>query len=111
MSTHSHVSSKWTAVLAILFLLPSLIFFVMWSSVGLQSGISEGEEIDTYMSYFPGWVRNINMIHAVSIACCIIAITLAARSFRKRLLSVRVLMLVTVLVSIFILLFDLIQMI
>lgn len=112
MSTNSHVSRKWTAAIAILFLLPALILFMMWSSIGLRSsGISEGEKIDTYMNYFPGWLSNINTIHAISIICCLVAIILAARSFKKHLLSVRVLMLLTVLISIFILLFDIYQII
>ena len=84
----------------------------MWSSIGLRySGISEGEKMDIYMSYFPNWLHNINTIHAISIVCSIVAITLAARSFKKHLLSVRVLMLLTVLAAIFILLFDIYQMI
>lgn len=112
MSTNSHVSRKWTAALAILFLLPALILFIMWSSIGLRvSGLSQGEQIDTYMGYFPGWLSNMNTIHAISIVCCILAIVLAARSFKKRWLSIRVLMLMTVIVAIFILLFDIYQMI
>ena len=112
MSTTSHVSSKWTALFAIIFLIPALIIFIMWSSIGLRfSGISEGEKMDTYMGYFPGWLHNINTIHSISIVCCLVAITLAARSFKKKLLSIRVLMLMTVLVAIFILLFDIYQMI
>ncbi|MDQ2719494.1 MAG: hypothetical protein M3Z26_07015 [Bacteroidota bacterium] len=112
MSTTSHISRRWTAAFAIIFLIPALIFFIMWSSIGLHfSGISEGEKMDTYMRYFPVWLRNINSIHAISIICCVVSITLAARSFKKNLLSVRVLMLMTVLAAIFILLFDIYQMI
>jgi hypothetical protein len=112
MSTKSHVTRKLTVALAIIFLLPPLIFFIMWSSIGIKySGLSEGDQMDVYMSYFGGWLKNINVIHAISIVCCLIAIILAARSFKKHLLSIRVLMLITVLVSIFILLFDFSQMI
>ena len=112
MSTKSHVSRKVTAALAIIFLLPPLIMFVMWSSIGLRySGIDADEQMDTYLDYFPEWLKNINTIHAISIVCCIIAIVLAARSFKKHLLSVRVLMLLTVLASIFIILFDIYQMV
>ena len=112
MSTKSHVSRKMTAALGIIFLLPPLIMFVMWSSIGLRySGIDADEQMDTYLDYFPGWLKNINTIHAISIVCCIIAIVLAARSFKKHLLSVRVLMLLTVLASIFIMLFDIYQMV
>ncbi len=112
MSTKSHVSRKVTAALAIIFLLPPLLMFIMWSSIGLRySGMDAGDQMDTYLDYFPGWLNNINTIHAISIVCCIIAIVLAARSFKKHLLSVRVLMLFTVLVSIFIILFDIYQMV
>ncbi len=112
MSTTSHVSRRWTAAFAIIILLPALILFIMWSSIGLRySGMSAGEQIDTYMSYFPAWLKNIGTIHAISIVCCLLAIFLAARSFKKHLLSVRVLMLMVVLVAIFILLFDIYQMV
>lgn len=112
MSTKSHISRKATAVLAIIFLLPSLIMFIMWSSIGLRySGINADDQMDIYLTYFPAWLKNINTIHTISIVCCIIAIILAARSFKKHLLSVRVLMLLTVLASIFIILFDIYQMV
>lgn len=112
MSTKSHVPRKITAALAILFLLPPLILFIMWSSIGLKySGMGASDQMDTYLSYFPDWLKNINTIHAISIGSCIIAIVLAARSFKKHLLSVRVLMLLTVLAAIFIILFDIYQMV
>lgn len=112
MTTQSHISRKWTAAAAGIFLLPAFILFIMWSSIGLRfSGISDSDKMDYYMGYFPKWLQNINLIHAISIVCCVIAIALAARSFKKRLLSVRVLMLLTCLVSIFIILFDIYQMI
>ncbi|MEO9144332.1 MAG: hypothetical protein ABI237_02140 [Ginsengibacter sp.] len=112
MSTKSHVSRKITAALAILFLLPALIFFIMWSSIGFRySGINASEQMDTFLGYFPEWLRNINAIHAISIICCVVAVILAARSFKKRLLTVRVLMLLTVLMAIFLILFDISQMV
>ena len=112
MSAKTHLSRKITAAIAIFFLLPPLIFFVMWSSIGLRySGLSNGDQMDVYVGYFPSWLRDINAIHIVSIVCCLIAIILAARSFKKHLLSVRVLMLIVVLAAIFILLFDISQII
>ncbi|HET7115256.1 MAG TPA: hypothetical protein VFI29_02115 [Hanamia sp.] len=110
MSTKSHIPRKTTAAMAIIFLLPPLVLFIMWSSIGIKySGISEGDQMDVYMSYFPGWLKNINTIHIISVICCFIAIALASRSFKKHLLWVRVLMLITVLIAIFILLFDISQ--
>jgi len=112
MSTQSHVSRKITAALAIVFLLPPLVLFIMWSTIGIKySGLNSGDQMDVYMGYFSGWLKNINSIHIISIVCCLIAIILAARSFKKHLLSIRVLMLMTVLVAIFILLFDISQII
>jgi len=84
----------------------------MWSTIGLRvSGINDQEKMATYIGYFPGWLRNIRTIHLISIICCIMAIILAARSFSKNLLSVRVLMLLTVVAAFFILLFDIYQMV
>lgn len=112
MSTQSHIRRKTTAALALLFLLLPLIFFIMWSSIGLRySGISATDQMEIYLSDFPSWLRNIDTIHTISIVCCIIAIVLAARSFKKHLLSIRVLMLLTVIVAIFIILFDIYQMV
>jgi len=112
MTTASHVSSKWTAAFAIVFLLPALLLFILWSSIGLRlSGMSEVDKRDTYISYFPGWLPNINAIHLISIACCLIAIAFAARSFKKHLLWIRVMMLMTCLAAIFIILFDIFQII
>lgn len=110
MSTKSHISRRLTAVLAVLFLLPALIFFIMWWSVGLRySGINESEQIEAFLGYFPAWLKNIDVIHTISIICSIAAIVLAARSFKKRLLAVRILMLLTVLIAIFLILFDISQ--
>jgi Mn2+/Fe2+ NRAMP family transporter len=110
--TSSHMSRKITAGLAIAFLLPALIFFIMWSTIGLRvSGINEQEKMATYIGYFPAWLQNIRTIHVVSIICCIMAIILAGRSFSKNLLSVRVLMFLTVVAAFFILLFDIYQMV
>lgn len=112
MSTQPHVSRKLTAVLAVIFLLPPLVLYFMWVSIGLKyNGIGDNEWMDTYLSYFPKWLSNINFIHAISIIFCVIAILLAARSFKKHLLWVRLLMLLTVVVSIFIILFDIYQLI
>lgn len=111
MSTKSHVSNRFTAVLAIIFILPALVLFAMWSTIGLRfSGLRRYEQIDYFMDYFPNWLQSMATIHAISIICCVIAITLAARSFKKKLLWVRVMMLMVVIVAIFIIMFDIYQM-
>ena len=112
MATSHVVSRRITAALAIVFLLPALIFFIMWSSIGLRiTGVSENEKRMIYAGYFPAWIHTITTIHVISIACCVMAIILASRSFSKNLLSVRVLMLLTVVAAVFILLFDVYQMV
>lgn len=111
MTTKSHVPSKVTAIIAIAFLLPALILFIMWSSIGLQgSGLNAAEKISAYLDKFPSVLQNFTAIHIISIVCCLLATFFAARSFRKRELSIRVLMMLTVLVAMFILLFDIYQM-
>lgn len=111
MTKTNRVSRTTTAVLAIIFLIPALVLFIMWSSIGLKvTGISQQEKLTTYLGYFPSWLQSISTIYTISIACCVIAIIFATRSFSKHLLSVRVMMLLTVLVAIFILLFDIYQM-
>lgn len=110
--TTSLVSRKITAALAIVFLLPALIFFIMWSSIGLRvTGINAQEKISTYVGYFPAWLQNIKTIQIISIVCCVMAIILASRSFSKDWLSVRVPMLLTVVAALFIILFDIYQMV
>jgi preprotein translocase subunit SecG len=112
MSTNSHVKKKVTAVLSIVFLLPALILFIMWTSIGIRfSDMNEVDKQDTFLGYFSGFFKDIHIIHIVSIIFCLAAIILASRSFQKRLLSLRFLMLMTVLISIFIILFDISQLV
>lgn len=110
MTTHAHVSRRFTATLAIIFFLPALILFIIWSSIGLRFGeMNERDQIDTFLSYFPSWLQNFTTLHVISIVLCLVAIILAARSFKKHLLSVRVLMLLVVIGSIFLIIFDIFQ--
>ncbi|MEO8110364.1 MAG: hypothetical protein ABI594_10035 [Ginsengibacter sp.] len=112
MTTKSHMPSKVTAIIAMVFLLPALVLFIMWSSIGLQgSGLNAKEKISVYLAKFPVAMQNLNIIHIISIACCLLATIFAARSFRKHLLSIRILMMLTVLAAMFILLFDIYQMV
>ncbi|HSN07816.1 MAG TPA: hypothetical protein VLS85_02205 [Hanamia sp.] len=112
MSTNSHVKKKVTAALSIVFLLPALILFIMWTSIGIRfADMNEVDKQDTFLGYFSGFFKDIHTIDIVSIIFCLIAIILASRSFQKRLLSLRFLMLITVLISIFIILFDISQLV
>ncbi|MEO5908302.1 MAG: hypothetical protein ABIR50_03045 [Ginsengibacter sp.] len=112
MSTKSHVPGKITAALSIVFLLPPLILFMMWSSIGLRySSMENNDKIDTYLGYFGGLIKSIHVVNLISIIFCLVSIVLASRSFKKHLLSIRVLMLITVLLAIFIIMFDIFQLI
>jgi len=112
MSTNSHVKKKVTGALSVIFLLPPLIFFLMWSSIGIRfRDISDVDKQEAFLDYFSGVFANVHVVNIISIVCCIIAIILASRSFQKRLLWLRLLMLITVLISIFIILFDISQLV
>ena len=110
MSTNSHVKKKVTAAISIIFLLPPLILFIMWTSIGIRfSGMSDVDRQETFLGYFSGVFKNLHVVNIISIIFCLVAIILASRSFQKRLLSLRILMLITVVISIFIILFNISQ--
>ena len=110
MSTNHHVKKKVTATLSIIFLLPALVLFIIWSSIGLRfADMNEIDQQETFLSYFSGLFKDIHVIDIISIVFCLIAMVLAAKSFQKRLLALRFVMLLTVLVSLFIILFDISQ--
>ena len=112
MSTNNHVKKKVTATLSVLFLLPALVLFIMWTSIGVRfTDMNQVDKEETFLGYFSGFFKSIHVVDIVSIVLCMIAIILASRSFQKRLLSLRFLMLVTVLISIFIILFDISQLV
>lgn len=112
MSTTSHVHKKTTAILAIIFLLPALYLFIMWSTVSVKNpDVNAQEQMNIFIHYFPSWLQKISTVHAISIVSCVVAIILATRSFNKRLLSIRLLMMLVVIAAFFILLFDIYQMV
>lgn len=110
MTTQSHVPRKTTATLAVIALLIPLILFIVWSFITVKyGGMSKRDQVDTFLSYFPESLRNFTGVTILSLVCCVLAIILAARSFKKRLLSVRVIMTLVVLAAIFLLLFNISQ--
>lgn len=110
MTTHARPSRRFTATLAILVFLFPLVLFIGWSGIGVKHGaLTESEQIDTFLSYFPAWLQNFKAITIFSLVCCIIAMILAGRSYKKRLLSVRVLMLLVVIGSLFLIIFNIAQ--
>ena len=112
MSTKSKVSKKSSAGLVVLFFLPSLILFLMWVTLGWRYGfMSEGEKKDNFLSSFPEWMQNFNAIHILSMIFCIVAINFAAGSFKDKHVPTRIFMMLVVMFSIFIILFDIAQLI
>ncbi len=112
MSTNTHIKKKVTATLSIVFLFPALVLFIMWISITIRfADMNEIDQQQTFLDYFSGFFKDIHVVNIISIIFCLIAIILASRSFQKRLLSLRFLMLITVLISIFIILFDISQLV
>lgn len=110
MTTHAHTSRRFTATLAIIFFIFPLVLFIAWSGITINHGaLTEREHIDLFLEYFPAWMQNFTGITIFSLLCCIIAMVLAGRSYKKKLLSVRVLMLLVVIGAIFFAIFNIAQ--
>jgi hypothetical protein len=110
MTTRSHSSKRTTAIIALLFLLPALILFILWLSVGVRLGdVGRTEKIQTYLDYFPAAIQNIATLNIISIIFSLVAVIFSAKSFKKQLLSLRVLVLLTCFTAIFIMLFNIFQ--
>ena len=110
MSSKSKISKKSSAGLAAIFFLVPFILFMMWVTLGWRHGyMSEVQKKDTFLSTFPEWMQNFSAIHILSIILCILAINFAAGSFKKNLLWIRIVMMIIVMFSILIILFDIVQ--
>ena len=97
-STHSF-PKKITAIFAIIFLVPALYIFSVWVKVYRQYDESIAQKDSSFSSHFPGQINDVNIIHYVSMAFCLTAIILAAKSFRQKSLVLRILMMLTVFVA------------
>ncbi|MEP7252411.1 MAG: hypothetical protein ABI683_08525 [Ginsengibacter sp.] len=109
MTKTKHTPSTLSAVIAIVFLIPSLVLYLLWK--GLGNDLNPAEKMAAYLAKFPTFMQHLAVINILSIACCVLAITFAARSFRKRLLSIRLLMMLTVIAAVLIILFDVYQLV
>jgi len=96
-STHK-VPKKITAILAIVFLLPALYIFGLWINVFSQD-ISPVQKVTEFTEHFPSLMSDYKLIMYISMACCLTAIVLAAKSFKQRLLSLRIAMWLTVMIA------------
>ena len=84
----------------------------MWSSIGRRfPEMNKVDKEETFLGYFSGLFKSVHVVDIASIIFCLVAIILASRSFQKKLLSLRLLMLATVLIAIFIILFDISQLV
>lgn len=110
MAKRTGISRRLTATLAIICFLPPLLLFVAYAAVGIRYGtMSKNDRIATLLEPFPSWLQNYTAMTIISLILCIAAVALASRSYKKKLLSTRVLMLMVVLISIFLILFNISQ--
>lgn len=97
---------------AFIFFIPALVIFLMWVTIGWQDGLlNEVEKTDIFLNRFPGFIQNFEVIHIASILLSILAIYFASGNFRKKKIGIRVTMMLLVMFSIFIILFDVVQLI
>lgn len=110
MSSHKKVSSSNSAIIAVLFLIPPLVLFLMWISTAWGDGfVSDSERKNLFLDKFPEWMQNFSAIHVLALVLCVVAINFASGSFKKKELGRRIAMMVTVMLSIFLILFNLAQ--
>jgi len=104
-----HTPKKFTAILAIIFLIPAIYIFGIWLNVYRDPDASQAEKVSGFLGHFPSGM-NVNMINSVSMGFCLVAVILASISFKQRLLSQRIIMMLTVIVASLIILLDIFQM-
>ncbi len=98
MSSTHKVPKKITAILAIVFLLPAVYIFGLWINVFKQD-ISPAQKISSFTERFPGFLSDYKAILYISIALCVTAIILAAKSFKQPIIWLRVAMWLTVIIA------------
>jgi len=69
-STHT-LPKKITAVFALIFLVPPVYIFAIWSKVFSQD-ITQAQKISSFSDHFPAFLRDYKIILYFSIACCIL---------------------------------------
>ena len=108
MSSTHQVPKKITAIFAIVFLLPALYIFGLWINIYNQD-LTPAQLISEFTGHFPSFVSSYKVIIYFSIACCLISMVLAAKSFKQRLLSLRIAMWLTVMAASLIFFVDIFQ--
>ena len=108
MSSTHKAPKKITAIFAILFLLPAIYIFGLWINVFKQD-ITPAQKISEFTDHFPSAIGDYKAIMYISISCCLIAMVLAAKSFKQHLLSLRIAMWLTVMIAALIFFLDIVQ--
>ena len=106
-STHK-VPKKITAILAIVFLIPAVYIFGVWLRV-FSGDLTPAQKIDSFINHFPSFITEYKWIIYFSMVCCLVAMVLAAKSFKQPLLSLRITMWLTVMVASLIFFVDIFQ--
>jgi hypothetical protein len=96
-STHK-TPKKITAVIAIIFLLPALYIFGIWLNVFSQD-ITPPQKVVAFTEKFPSFINDYKLLIYISMACCLAAMILAAKSFKQHLVSLRIAMWLTVMIA------------
>lgn len=112
MTSHSKKGRKRTGILAIILLIPPLILFLGYVFAGFGDRfMSSNERIENLLGNLPPWAQNYSLLLVISIIFCIISMILASGSYKKKSLPSRIRMLVVILISLFLILFDIGQLV
>lgn len=98
MSSTHKTPKKITAILALIFLLPALYIFILWTNAFNQD-ISPSQKISLFTDHFPLHFNDYKTIICISIVCSVIAMVLAAKSFKQPIVALRISMWLTVIIA------------
>jgi hypothetical protein len=79
-------------------MLPAVYIFGLWINV-FTMDITPAQKVVEFTEQFPLPVNDYKIIIYISLACCLAAMVLAAKSFKQRLLSLRIAMWLTVMIA------------
>lgn len=112
MVSHSTKTKKKTGTLAVILLIPPLILFLAYAFTGLGGGfMTSTEKQESLLSNLPSWAQHYTLLIVVSIILCLASMILASGSYKRKSVSSRIKMLIVILISIVLLLFDIGQLI
>jgi hypothetical protein len=106
-STHK-VPKKISAVFAIIFLLPAVYIFAIWTNTFSQD-VSQSQKITLFTDHFPHFLNDYKTILWISIVSSLAAMVLAAKSFKQPIIALRIAMWLTVIIAALIFFLDIFQ--